>query len=91
MLATTVGKSRSHIGNLVRMLGLPEEVKDLLSQRRADNAGHARALVEVHPIPWSWLARLSSSADSMCVRPNKSAAMRKAAMKRIGTDFTHPR
>ena len=43
-LAITVGKSRSHVTNLLRLLALPEEVKDMLA--RGDiTAGHARALL----------------------------------------------
>jgi ParB family chromosome partitioning protein len=43
-LATSVGKSRSHIANLLRLLSLPEEVKDMM-QKGDLTMGHARALV----------------------------------------------
>jgi ParB family chromosome partitioning protein len=43
-LAQALGKSRSHITNTLRLLGLPEDVKTLL-QRGALTAGHARALL----------------------------------------------
>lgn len=43
-LAGAVGKSRSHIANLLRLLGLPEEVRGMLEQG-ALSAGHARALL----------------------------------------------
>ena len=43
-LAQTVGKSRSHIANMLRLLALPEEVQDHVLQGRL-SAGHARALV----------------------------------------------
>ena len=43
-LAEVLGKSRSHIANLLRLLNLPEPVLEML--RRGDlSAGHARALV----------------------------------------------
>ncbi len=43
-LAEAMGKSRSHIANLMRLLNLPEDVQEHL--RRGDlSAGHARALV----------------------------------------------
>lgn len=43
-LARTVGKSRSHITNCLRLLGLPDEVKEMIA--RGDlTAGHARALI----------------------------------------------
>ena len=43
-LAQALGKSRSHIANLMRLLTLPDEVQDYLSTG-ALSAGHARALV----------------------------------------------
>jgi len=43
-LATALGKSRSHIANLLRLLTLPETVLDHLRAGRL-TAGHARALV----------------------------------------------
>jgi len=43
-LAKVVGKSRSHVANMLRLLGLPQPVKDLLA-RKALSAGHARALL----------------------------------------------
>ncbi|MDP9196889.1 MAG: ParB/RepB/Spo0J family partition protein [Pseudomonadota bacterium] len=43
-LAKALGKSRSHIANMVRLLGLPEPVKSLV-QTGDLSAGHARALV----------------------------------------------
>ncbi|SHJ03866.1 ParB/RepB/Spo0J family partition protein [Wenxinia saemankumensis] len=46
-LAQALGKSRSHIANLMRLLGLPEEVRSMLSAGTL-TAGHARALIG-HP------------------------------------------
>lgn len=43
-LARALGKSRSHIANQMRLLGLPREVLDLL-ETDALSAGHARALI----------------------------------------------
>ena len=43
-LATVVGKSRSHITNLLRLLSLPEEVKAMLDKGEI-SMGHARALL----------------------------------------------
>ncbi|MFN4088839.1 MAG: ParB/RepB/Spo0J family partition protein [Alphaproteobacteria bacterium] len=43
-LAKTVGKSRSHIANTLRLLGLPGSVRELL-EKGAISAGHARALL----------------------------------------------
>lgn len=43
-LASALGKSRSHIANLLRLLMLPQEIKDLVAEGRL-SMGHARALV----------------------------------------------
>ncbi len=43
-LATAVGKSRSHIANLLRLLALPEDIKALLDEGKI-TMGHARALL----------------------------------------------
>ena len=43
-MAEALGKSRSHIANLLRLLNLPREVQDMLRQDQL-TAGHARALV----------------------------------------------
>ncbi|MDF9839704.1 MULTISPECIES: ParB/RepB/Spo0J family partition protein [unclassified Paenibacillus] len=43
-LSLKVGKSRSHIANFLRLLTLPEEVKDYVS-RGTISMGHARAIV----------------------------------------------
>ncbi|HEU0223063.1 MAG TPA: ParB/RepB/Spo0J family partition protein [Paracoccaceae bacterium] len=50
-LAEALGKSRSHIANLLRLLTLPEEVLTWLREGRL-TAGHARALVTTpNPVP----------------------------------------
>ena len=43
-LSEVVGKSRSHIANTLRLLGLPAEIKNLISKGEL-TAGHARALI----------------------------------------------
>lgn len=43
-LAEALGKSRSHIANLMRLLTLPEDVLDMLRDGQL-SAGHARALI----------------------------------------------
>ncbi|WP_306151204.1 ParB/RepB/Spo0J family partition protein [Roseovarius sp. MMSF_3281] len=43
-LAEALGKSRSHIANSMRLLGLPDEVQTYLGQGKL-SAGHARALI----------------------------------------------
>jgi ParB family transcriptional regulator, chromosome partitioning protein len=44
VLAGAVGKSRSHIANTLRLLGLDEPVREMLADGRL-SAGHARALL----------------------------------------------
>ena len=44
ILSKTVGKSRSHVANMMRLLGLPEAVKKMLDRNEL-TAGHARALL----------------------------------------------
>ena len=43
-LSDALGKSRSHIANLMRLLNLPDDVKDLVVTGQL-SAGHARALI----------------------------------------------
>ena len=43
-IARKVGKSRSHVANMIRLLGLPEPVKAMLNDGRL-SAGHGRALL----------------------------------------------
>lgn len=43
-LSQTVGKSRSHVANMMRLLSLPEAIKKMLDQNKL-SAGHARALL----------------------------------------------
>jgi len=45
-LAKVIGKSRSHVANILRLLKLPEKTKTLLSEGHL-SAGHARALLAV--------------------------------------------
>ena len=44
VLSKTVGKSRSHVANMIRLLGLPPQVKKMLDTAEL-SAGHARALL----------------------------------------------
>lgn len=50
-LAEALGKSRSHIANLLRLLALPDSVQSLVVEGKL-SAGHARALVPLEdPVP----------------------------------------
>ena len=43
-LSEVVGKSRSHIANIIRLLGLPKSIQDMISQGSI-SSGHARAIM----------------------------------------------
>ncbi len=43
-IAQKIGKSRSHVNNILRLRNLPKEVQNLLSQKQI-SMGHARALI----------------------------------------------
>ncbi len=43
-LAKIVGKSRSHVANMMRLLSLPQEVREMI-EKGLLSAGHARALI----------------------------------------------
>jgi ParB family chromosome partitioning protein len=45
-LAQVIGKSRSHVANTLRLLKLPQDVRDMLSRGEL-TAGHARTLITV--------------------------------------------
>ncbi len=44
VLSKALGKSRSHIANLMRLLNLPDDIQSLLEEGKL-SAGHARALI----------------------------------------------
>jgi ParB family chromosome partitioning protein len=46
-LADTIGKSRSHVANLLRLLGLPDKVRSMVEDGTL-SAGHARALLNAN-------------------------------------------
>jgi ParB family chromosome partitioning protein len=63
-LAAAMGKSRSHIANLMRLLGLPDDVLEMLRDGRL-TAGHARALITTRDP--SALARQAVARGCRCV------------------------
>ena len=77
-----LGKSRSHIANLLRLLGLPDEAREMLREGKI-SAGHARALLTAtDPVG---LAR-AVVAEGLSVRETEKRAkgpeVRKAASPR---------
>lgn len=78
-MAEALGKSRSHIANLLRLLSLPDEVQEMLRIGKL-TAGHARALITANnPLE---LARevvgqgLSVRATEALVRKSQEATMK---------------
>jgi ParB family chromosome partitioning protein len=69
-LSTALGKSRSHIANLMRLLTLPDDVQSLVSSGTL-TAGHARALIG-HPEA-SLLAK-RVAMDKLSVRETEALA-----------------
>ncbi len=54
-VAVLVGKSRSHIANILRLLGLSDVVKTLIRDKVL-SLGHARVLVGLNPEQQEWFA-----------------------------------
>ncbi|MEO0397877.1 MAG: ParB/RepB/Spo0J family partition protein [Pseudomonadota bacterium] len=81
-IAKAVGKSRSHIANIMRLLSLPEQSLDAL--RGGDiTMGHARALLAT-PDPDAALARVKK--EGLSVRDTEKLAQRPAAKKTDAND-----
>ncbi|WP_454784408.1 ParB/RepB/Spo0J family partition protein [Legionella sp. WA2024007413] len=55
-IATLVGKSRSHIANIIRLLSLSESIKNLIRDKTL-SLGHARVLVGLNPGQQEYLAQ----------------------------------
>jgi ParB family chromosome partitioning protein len=85
-LAQAVGKSRSHVANMLRLLGLPDGVKSLLDDGSL-SAGHARALLGA-PDPTT-LAR-EVVAKGLSVRQTEQLAQRAGQGDRPGTATARP-
>jgi len=75
--AERLGKSRPAVANLLRLLTLPESVKQLLAEGKL-SAGHARALVTVDPRRQVQLANLTvqqgwsvRQLERICAQPVK--------------------
>lgn len=65
-IAILVGKSRSHIANILRLLSLTEWVKNLIRDNTL-SLGHARMLVGLHPDQQEWFAN-KTQAEQLSVR-----------------------
>ncbi len=74
-LAKLVGKARSHVANLLRLLDLPEAVRALVIERKL-TMGHARALVSA-PDPVALANRVV--AEGLSVRATEALASTRTA------------
>jgi ParB family chromosome partitioning protein len=86
-LADTLGKSRSHIANLLRLLSLPSDVRSLVEDDQL-SAGHARALLNAaDPMALARLVvkkGLNVRQTEMMVRLQKSGDRAEASDVKVG-------
>ena len=74
-LAERLGMSRSHIANTIRLLGLPLDVQQLLTDDKV-TAGHARALLSLGDKEAMSTLALRISAQDLSVRQTEEAVRR---------------
>ena len=70
-VAKTVGKSRSAVANTIRLLALPDEVKELLRDNKL-SAGHARALLSIENDELILFAAKEVAEKNLSVRETES-------------------
>lgn len=85
-IAEQVGKSRSTVANAMRLLGLPDSVKDLLRQG-ALTAGHARAVLAIEGAG----AQVAFARELVEGGTSKAEAERQVAAKRPRTARKAPK
>jgi ParB family transcriptional regulator, chromosome partitioning protein len=71
-LSDVIGKSRSHIANMLRLLKLPESIREMITDGRL-SAGHARTLVGV-PNPEQMAKEILSGGLNVRQAEKKAAA-----------------
>jgi ParB family chromosome partitioning protein len=91
-LARAVGKSRPHIANMLRLLGLPDPVKEMVDDGRL-SAGHARALLSAqnpialaHDVLKRGLNVRQTEKLASQEKSSKESVPKKAAAKSGGKD-----
>ena len=82
-LARALGKSRSHIANLIRLLGLPAPVRVHARRRRAVGRARPRAAQRARSRA---LARQVVAMDSMCGRLRRWCATRRQTVRPSGPE-----
>lgn len=79
-IAQRVGKQRTTIANALRLLSLPEAVKDMVRDRLI-SMGHARALLALEDVKAIELLARRIAAEGLSVREVESQAKRPAGTK----------
>ena len=75
-----IGKSRSHIANIIRLLGLPQSIQDMISEGKI-SSGHARAIMN-SAFPEQLAEKIVS--ENLSVRAAEDLAkQRKPAVKKV--------
>jgi ParB family chromosome partitioning protein len=82
-LAQVIGRSRSSVANSLRLLGLPEEVKDLV-RKGSLSAGHGRAILGL-PMNRQVAAAMEAVAKQLNVREVEEMARKPATSARPRT------
>ncbi len=80
-----VGKSRPFVANMVRLLGLPEEVKELIAAGKI-NAGHAKALLTIRDSKKQRSAAWKIARQQLSVRQAERMARIAAEKKEIKSE-----
>ena len=82
-LSDVIGKSRPHIANMLRLLKLPDSVKEMIADGRL-SAGHARTLVGA-PNPEQLAKEILSGGLNVRQAEKKAAAPKGAPKKKATT------
>lgn len=82
-VAEQVGRSRSAVANLIRLLQLPPSVQQLVAER-ALTAGHARALLAIESLAEQEALAAQVVAENLSVRETEDAVRRLVAARYAG-------
>lgn len=88
-IATLVGKSRSHIANILRLLSLSNPIKEMLREKLL-SFGHARVLVGLDPLHQEYLAAQTIN-EQWSVRQLENAVKIKKNKNEAVQNVTHDR
>jgi len=83
-LSDVIGKSRSHIANMLRLLKLPDSIREMITDGRL-SAGHARTLIGV-PNPEQMAKEILSGGLNVRQAEKKAAAPKGPSKKATAKD-----